>query len=90
LRKSPYHHSVSHHIRAGVSVHEYERGHGRKPTSTSVQRLSTSGKFAVTVVYNTGREKVNVDSNGYLGALDSGLMHRNDTDSPRTVIIRRT
>jgi len=72
LRRSPYQHKVSSHIRAGVEVKTYTRGEGKKPGNPHpVMRHNPGGKpgFNVSFYFPDGTETYNVRGGTLTGAL---------------------
>ena len=89
-RKSPYHHPVKAHERAGVQVSDYERGKGSKPkVRTHVKPSRGRGApYRITVYHGDGSETYEVDAGNYTTALIGGLSQAQGAGAPTHVRIR--
>ena len=77
-RKTPFKHPVSHHVRAGVAVKDYERGKGKPKNtsrSTSLRTKASKGStYNVTFYFTDGtREAYNVNGGTLTGAVGEAL-----------------
>ena len=77
-RKTAYRHPVSHHVRAGVQVHDYERGKGKpKPPARSESlrtKASQGSKYNVAFYFSDGtREAYDVNGGTLTGAVGEAL-----------------
>jgi hypothetical protein len=84
MRKSPIRHTVHTHMRAGVRVHNYIRGHGKKAPNISKPVLShghdeaqSRDSFGVIIRYtDLPDESFSIKSTSYPEAIESALKKR--------------
>ena len=91
-RKAPFKHKVSPHTRAGVTVHQYERGKGRPSPRADPLNLKQHGgsKYNVTFYFSDGSETYNVGGGTLTGSLREAIPRIQRPEVPQHAQIRRS